>query len=87
MITERKLKMDDKDLSTKILNDLSERKLEVASFICMKQNGKLLVISYGDDGLVSFLSETGDNLSVISWRKSGGYRTIADIGTEKVESK
>ena len=63
-----------------ILEDIDKRGLKVVSFICKGEDGKLVLLSYDDKGLVNFISDPPVVAMGIN-EKLGGcmIRRIAEI--------
>lgn len=62
-----------------IIEDLGKRGLKVVAFVCECRNGQLQVLNYDNEGLVSFISEPVNVISINE--KLGGrmVRPIAEI--------
>ena len=71
--------MSDETLK-RISADLDERGMSVSGFITTDENGKIFVMSYNSKGLVKFISEEADHITIN--KRLGGcmIRPIAEIG-------
>lgn len=71
------------DRHGKIIHDLNSRGLSVVAFICEDRDRKLSLISYDEDGLVAFLSDKANALSIHKNNSNGSHTPIAQIGMPK----
>lgn len=70
--------MDDRE--KRILNDLENRRLKVACFICNDRDGELTAITYDREGLVSNISNPVKKILIQEQLKGRMVKGIMQIG-------
>ena len=64
----------------KIAEDLKVRELKIAAIICENKEGLLQVLSYDNNDLVQFISETAKDITINKRLGGNMVRPIAEIG-------
>ena len=62
-----------------VIKDLEKRGLRVAAFICQTEDKQLQVLAYDDKGLVYFVSNVVDSMSINERVEGRCFRAICDI--------
>lgn len=68
----------------KIIDDLNDREMVVAAFITEDKEGKLRVMSYDKNGMLMFISEEADSISINKRLGGRAIRSIAEMGTKEI---
>jgi hypothetical protein len=71
------------DHHNRLAADLNERGLTVVAFICEDKNGDIMLISYDENGLVTFLSEKAKELTINRANGGRSFTPLARIGKKE----